>query len=308
MSNLPREFHWPNGARLALSIVVNVEEGAEMNIRDGDPGPEPVDELAPPPRKPVRVRSNETNYRYGIRRGAERVFGLLRERNIKCTATCAALALERAPRITRQIIDDDHEVCCHGYRWVHQFRMNEKEEQDFIRRGWQSIESTIGTRPRGWLSRYLTTDITRRLLVEEGFTYHMDDYSDDIPFWDYVTMADGSRQPLLTLPYAVDSNDMKMWVAPSLTPDDWLKYALDTFDWLLREANAEGARMMSLGLHLRIIGRPGRIGALRAFLDHVAAREDVWIARRQDIAQAFMNAVPHDIQHQADNRAVSPGE
>jgi len=294
MSELPPDFCWPNGARLALSIVVNVEEGAEMNIRDGDPGPEPVDELAAPPRKPIRVRGNETNYQYGIKRGADRVFRLLRERDIRATTTCASLALERAPRVARQIVDDGHEVCCHGYRWVHQFRMDEEEEREFIRKGWQSIEATTGSRPTGWLSRYMTTEATKRLLLEEGYTYHMDDYSDDVPFWDTVTMSDGSEKPLLVMPYAVDSNDMKMWVAPSLTPTDWTHYATDTFDWLLDEAMREGARMMSFGLHLRIIGRPGRIGALQSFLDHVAARDDVWIARRLDIAEAFSQAVPYE--------------
>ncbi len=273
-----------------MSIVVNVEEGAEMNIRDGDPGPELVDELAPPPRKPIRVRGNESNYQYGIKCGADRIFRLLRERNIKATATCAALALERAPRIAGLLVADGHEICCHGYRWVHQFRMDEETERQFIRKARQSIEATTGTRPVGWLSRYMTTEVTRRLLVEEGFIYHMDDYSDDMPFWDKVTLLDGSDKPLLVLPYALDSNDMKMWIAPSITPAGWARYAIDTFNWLLTESLTEGARMMSVGLHLRIIGRPGRIGALVSFLDHIRNR-DVWIATRREIADAFIQAV-----------------
>ena len=131
-----------------------------------------------------------------------------------------------------------------------------------------------------------------RLLVEEGFAYHIDDYSDDFPYWDLVEMADGSKSPMVVLPYAIDSNDMKFWLAPSLTPQNWTAYAIDTFDQLYDEANELGARYMSLGLHLRIIGRPGRIGAFKAFLDHVKTRSDVWIASREEIAAAFAAAVP----------------
>jgi len=292
MSELPEDFCWPNGGRLALSVVVNVEEGAEMNIRDGDKVPEPVDELSATPRREMRVYGSESNYQYGIKRGANRVFRLLRERQLRATVTAASLALERAPQVAETLVQDGHEVACHGYRWVHQFRMDQEAERAFIRKGWESIERTTGTRPVGWLSRYLTTDDTRRLLLEEGFTYHMDDYSDDVPFWQPVIMADGSERSLLTLPYAMDSNDMKMWIAPSLQPRDWARYAIDSFDWLRREAAAEGARMMSFGLHLRIVGRPGRIGALERVLDYFAAEKDVWVASRQEIAAAFAEAVP----------------
>ncbi len=196
-----------------------------MNIADGDKYPEPVDELSAVPRRAIRVAGNESNYAYGIKRGADRVLTLLRDRGQTGTATAAALALERAPDLTAQIVADGHEVCAHGYRWVHQFALEEDDERDFIRRAWQSIERTTGTRPQGWLSRYLTTEHTQRLLVEEGYQYHMDDYSDDVPFWQPVRMADGHTEQLLTLPYAIDSNDMKMWVAPSLSPRDWARYA-----------------------------------------------------------------------------------
>ena len=288
----PRDFTWPNGARLALSIVVNVEEGAEMNVLDGDPRPEPVDELGAVPRRQVRVHGNESNYRYGIGSGAHRVFRLLDERGLPVTATAAALALERAPDVAARLVAGGHETAAHGYRWVYQYRMEEAEERNFIRRARDSIAATVGVAPVGWLSRLLHTDDTRRLLAEEGFTYHMDDYSGDLPFWERVECADGESRPMLVLPYALDSNDMKMWTAPSLTPANWARYAIDTFDWLLEEAEREGARMMSLGLHLRIVGRPGRAGALRRVLDHVNGRDDVWVATRRDIAAAWAAAVP----------------
>ncbi len=296
MTGLPRDFTWPNGAPLALSIVVNVEEGAEMNILDGDASPEPVDELGAIPRRPMRVHGNESNYRYGLNAGSPRVLGMLEQRGLAFTATAAALALVRAPELARHLTAADCEIACHGYRWVHQFRMEEAEERAFIRDAWQSIEKTTGTRPVGWLSRFLHTENTQRLLIEQGFTYHMDDYSSDLPFWTLVDCGADGQRPLLIVPYALDTNDMKLWTAPSLTPGNWATYAIDTYDWLIREAQQLGPRMMSLGLHLRIIGRPGRIGALERFLDHVHDRSDVWVATRRAIASAFADAVPRPAQ------------
>ena len=279
---------WPGGARLALSLVVNVEEGAERSVADGDKGPEAVDELGVALKKPVRNFGNESNYQYGIKAGAPRILALLRRYRMTATFTAAALSLERAPELARRIAAEGHETCAHGWRWVHQFGFDETAERDFIAKAAQSIERTTGTRPVGWLSRYLLTENTRRLLVEAGFAYHMDDYSDDLPFWD--TEYD---KPILVLPYALDSNDMKMWVSPALTPADWLQYAADTFDWLYREG-AEQPKMMSLGVHLRIIGRPGRIGYLEKFLAHVAAHDRVWIATRRQIAEHWAAANPPD--------------
>ena len=278
---------WPNGSRLALSIVVNVEEGSELSIADGDRGPEPVDELGVTLKKALRNYGNESNYQYGLKAGAPRVMKLLEDRNLPATFTAAALSLERAPDLTKRIGDGGHEICAHGWRWVHQFHMDEDAERDFIRKAISSIEKTTGQRPHGWLSRYLLTDNTRRLLTEEGFTYHMDDYSDDQPFWDSV-----NGKPIVILPYAIDSNDMKMWVAPSFMPEDWFKYARDSFDWLYREG-VDAPRMMSLGVHLRIIGRPGRIGYLEKFLDHVMSHDDVWVTTRVEIARHWATQSPY---------------
>ncbi|NBR16993.1 MAG: allantoinase [Gammaproteobacteria bacterium] len=274
-------YSWPGGARLALSIVVNVEEGAEFNVQDGDRGPEPVDELGITLKKPVRNFGNESNYAYGIHEGAPRVLGVLARHGIPATFTAAAVALERAPQVAQGIVSGGHEVCAHGYRWAHQLGMSEEVEREL------SIEKTTGTRPVGWLSRYLHTGETRRLLLEEGYLYHMDDYSRDEPFMDRTL-----TKPMVVLPYALDSNDMKMWNAPSLTPRDWLTYAIDSFDWLLAESESR-PRMMSLGVHLRIIGRPGRIGALEKFLQHVRAqgKQQVWAARRRDIAEYYAGLV-----------------
>lgn len=283
-------FHWPGKARLAMSFVINVEEGSEMSVARGDKGPEPVDELGVVLKIPLRNYANESNYLYGLRAGAPRVFGAFARTGIRTTVTAAAQSLEAAPDVAQMIVEGGHETCSHGWRWVHQFSFKEDRERDFIRRAVTSIRKTTGTRPHGWLSRYLHTDITRRLLAEEGFLYHMDDFSDDVPRWDVVETADGPR-PLVIVPYALDTNDMKFWLAPGYTPAQWLDYAVETFDRLY----AEGANrpvLMSLGLHLRIIGRPGRIGALEKFIDHVRSHDGVWCAARVDIARAFAAAVP----------------
>jgi peptidoglycan/xylan/chitin deacetylase (PgdA/CDA1 family) len=285
-----KAYPWPQDAHLALSIVVNVEEGAEANIQDGDKYPEPVDEMGIALKRPIRNLGNESNYQYGIKRGAPRVMRLLEEHEIPVTFTACALALERAPEFTREIVRQGHEVTSHGYRWAHQFNMNEEDERAYIRKAADSIQQTTGRRPVGWLSRYLTTPNTRRLLVEEGFKYHMDDLSDDEPFWDHH-----EGKPIVVLPYQVDNNDMKMWSEPSYTPDQWLKYAIDNFEWALREGEHE-VNVMSIGLHLRIIGRPGRIWALEKFLAHVKQRSlqphGPWIATREAIAEHFARHVP----------------
>ena len=279
-------YRWPQGASLALSVVVNVEEGAEMSVLDGDRGPDPVDEMGIVLKRPIRNRANETNYRYGLEEGLRRVGQALDHHGIPATWTVAALALERAPEVARFISGRGDETASHGYRWSHQFRMEEPEEREFIRRAVRSITRTTGTRPVGHLSRYLVSDNTRRILAEEGFLYHMDDYSRDEPFWEVV---DG--RPLVIMPYALDTNDMKMWAEPSYTPGQWLEYAVDTFECLHAEG-ADRPRMMSLGLHLRVIGRPGRIGALHRFFEHVRSRTGVWVATRHDIVECFVAQVP----------------
>jgi len=275
---------WPNGAKLALSIVVNVEEGSEMTVARGDRGMEPVDELGIHLKAPIRNYGNESNYLYGIKAGAPRVVKLLREHGLMASWTVAAMSLENHPEIAAAIRELGHEPVSHGWRWVHQFKMDEAQEGDFIRKAVRSIEASCGVRPYGWLSRYLHTDNTRRLLIEEGFEYHMDDYSGDVPFWDRTTLPD---RPIVIVPYQLDANDMKMWTDPAYTPASWLDYARRCFDQLYREGEEGNPKMMSLGLHLRIIGRPGRIWAFEEFLRHVAAHDGVWVASRREIAAHF---------------------
>lgn len=286
------EFTWLNGAKLAVSIVLNVEEGAEQNIRDGDKGPEPVDELGAVPSRPMRVHGNESNYAYGINAGWPRIVRLLDQYKLPCTITAAALALERAPQVAADIRARGWEVAGHGHRWSHQFWMDEEKERAFIVAARDSIEASIGLRPVGWLSRYLHTENTRRILAEEGFAYHMDDYSGDAPFWDVVNVTHGAPKPMVIVPYAIDTNDMKMWVAPAMQPWDWARYVMDSIDWMVRETRDGPAKMISFGLHLRIVGRPGRMQAFEDCLAHLAKQNGIWIASRRAIAEHFAAHTP----------------
>jgi peptidoglycan/xylan/chitin deacetylase (PgdA/CDA1 family) len=278
-----------------MSFVINIEEGSEMSIERGDKGPEPVDELGVSLKLPIRNYMNESNYLYGIRAGAPRIFRLFKDAGIRATVTAAAQALETYPEVAGLVVDGGHETCSQGWRWVHQFSFDEARERDFIDKAVSSIEKSTGTRPYGWLSRYLHTPRTRSLLAERGFAYHMDDLSDDQPRWDIVETASGET-PIVIVPYAVDTNDMKFWTEPAYMPQQWLDYAIATFDQLYAEG-ADEPRMMSLGLHLRIIGRPGRIGALSRFIEHVQAHKDVWCATRLEIARHFARNVPPPNSH-----------
>lgn len=280
---------WPGGAAMALSVVVNVEEGSEQSLARGDKGMEPVDELGLFVKGSIRNYANESNYLYGVKAGAPRVVKLLKAYDMTASWTVAAMALETHPDLAEAIVELGHEPVSHGYRWVHQFRMDEETERAFIRNAVSSIEKSCGVRPYGWLSRYLYTENTRRLLIEEGFAYTMDDYSGDIPFWDRTSVP---GKPIAVVPYQVDSNDMKMWTDPALGPDQWLAYAIRNFDQVYREGKEGNPKMMSLGLHLRIIGRPGRIWALEEFFRHVRKHDGVWVATRHQIAQALAAVDP----------------
>jgi allantoinase len=282
-------IEWPGNARIALSIVINVEEGSEMTVVRGDRGMEPVDELGIHIKSPIRNYANESNYLYGIKAGAPRIVKLLERYGAMASWTVAAMSLENHPEIARAIAELGHEPVSHGWRWVHQFKMSEDEETDFIRKAVESIQRTVGVRPYGWLSRYFHTDNTRRLLIEQGFEYHMDDYSGDVPFWDRATVP---GRPLVIVPYQLDTNDMKMWTDPAMGPAQWLDYAKHCFDQLYREGEEGCPKMMSLGLHLRIIGRAGRIWALEEFLRYATERDGVWIASRRQIAQHFAQISP----------------
>ena len=278
---------WPNQARLAVSLVVNVEEGSERSVLRGDSGMEAVDELGMFVKGPVRNYANESNYEFGLRVGAPRILQLLAQHRFAATWTVCGMSMEAAPDLARAITAQGHEACSHGYRWQFQYNMDEATERDFIRRAAAAIETTSGQRPLGWLSRYLPSDNTRRLLAEEGYFYCMDDFSAEAPFWDAP-----SGNPIVVVPYQLDTNDMKMWSDPAYTPRAWLDYVIDSFDHLYDEAG-DARGLLSVGLHARIIGRPGRAQCLARLLQHIASRQDVLVATRLDMARHFAAATPY---------------
>jgi putative urate catabolism protein len=282
----PPHPRWPGGARLALQIVMNYEEGSEYSIPDGDGFSETYLTEVPGASLGYGKRDLivESIYEYGSRAGFWRLMRIFQERGIEVTVFGAALALERNPQACAAIRAAGHEVCSHGLRWVDFSKMGEEQERTEMHRAVTSIEQTIGERPYGWYCRYAPSENTRRLVVEEGgFLYDSDAYNDDLPYWVRV----GAKAHLV-IPYTLDANDMKFSVPPGFSsPSGFFEYLRDTFDVLYREGKTQ-PKMMSVGLHARLAGRPGRAAALERFLDYVLEHDGVWICRRVDVARHWI--------------------
>lgn len=286
----PPHPRWPNGARLALNLVLNYEEGSEYSIPDGSGRVEIGLAEAPGGRLPPGERdlAFESMYEYGSRVGFWRIHRLFAERKLPMTVFGCAVALERNPPAARAIVEAGYDICCHGWRWEEHFRLSEVEERDHIARAIASLTATTGTRPLGWYCRYGPGPNTRRLLVEEGgFVYDSDAYNDELPYW-VTTLG----RPHLVVPYTMDANDGK-FASPAgfATGDDFFAYLRATFDLLYAEG-ASAPRMMSVGLHCRITGRPARADGLARFLDHALKHDGVWITRRLDIARHWIVTHP----------------
>ncbi len=275
----PPSFEWPNGARLALNIVVNYEEGAERNPLDGDPEREEASESVYPARPGERETHQESVYEYGSRVGIYRVIDVFDKYRVSPTIFACALALERNPPVTQEFIERQYDVVSHGYRWISHFGFTEEQEREQIRKAQESFQRSIGRRVQGWFNRTPQTVITRRILAEEGFLYDCQAVNDDLPFF-----QDVAGRPFLVVPYTIDVNDVRFWRGTLSTGRDFETYCVDSFDTLYRES-ARTPRMMSVGLHPKIIGRPGRIGGLDRFLAHVREYPDVWLAPRTEIAR-----------------------
>ena len=277
---------WPNGARLAVSVVVNVEEGAELSLAMGDEANEFVYE-AVERIEGVRDLCMESHYEYGTRAGWPRVRDVLRRHGVSATLNANGRALALSPWIAAQAVADGHEICAHGWRWERHAHMDEATERSVIARTVAAITGASGDPPVGWHTRSSASQITRRLLVEHGgFLYDSDAYNDDLP---YVVEALPGRLHIV-LPYAFDTNDMRFPTGHFVSGDDFAGYCIDAFDRLYAEG-ADLPRMMSVGLHLRIIGRPGRIGGLERFLSYVAAKPGAWFARRDAIARCWRSGI-----------------
>jgi allantoinase len=285
----PPHPKWPGDARIAVNLVMNYEEGAELSIPDGDVCSESGLTEIPFGDQGVRGRdlAAESMFEYGSRVGFWRVMRLVRERGLPATVFGCALALERNPAAAAAIREAGFDVCCHGWRWVKHFELSEAEEAEQIRRAVASLKRSMGERPTGWYCKYGPSINTRRLLVEEGgFLYDSDAYNDELPYW--VTVA-GNRH--LVVPYTLTNNDSKFGRGVFATSDDFFTFCRDAFDVLYREGKS-APKMMSVGLHMRQIGHPARAAGLERFLDHMKRHPAVWVCRRADIARHWRTVHP----------------
>jgi putative urate catabolism protein len=271
----PPDPKWPDGAKLAVQFVLNYEEGGENCVLNGDSGSETfLSEIIGAAKvEGARHICMESLYEYGSRAGVWRLLRLFNKYDVPVTVFAVALALEKYPEIAKAFLSGGHEIASHGYRWINYQDIDEKTEREHMKKAIEIITRLTGERPLGWYTGR-TSPNTRKLVKEEGgFLYDADDYSDDLPFWD---------EKQLVIPYTLDVNDMRFASPQGFNSgEQFYTYLKDSFDTLY----AEGGRMMSVGLHCRLIGKPGRIAALERFLQYVQKHKNVWICRRIDIAR-----------------------
>ena len=280
-------IEWPGGARIAVSMVVNYEEGAEYSTLDGDAHHETNSEVPSPVPPGQRDVFNESFFEYGSRVGVWRLLDLLDRYQAPSTFFCCALALERNPEAARQIVARGHEVCGHGYRWEEHHLMSRDQEHESIRKTVESLTRTTGQRPVGWFTRYGASVNTRELVATEGgFIYDSGAMNDDLP---YYTTVNGN--PWLVVPYSMETNDARFWRGGLTSVSDFYEYLKDTFDCLFQEG-LHTPKMMSVGLHCRIAGRPARSMAVQRFLEYARGFPGVWFARRDEIARWWLEHYP----------------
>jgi len=277
--------NWPDGARIAVSFVLNYEEGGERSVTDGDPHSETylTPEIAGAAPVAGRNYNVEDLFEYGSRAGFWRLMRIFEERGLPFTSWAVGLAMSRNPEAGRAMAEAGHEVASHSWRWIDYSGMSEEQEREDIRETVKAIKRVTGSEPLGWYTGRYSVN-TRRLVMEETNTlYDSDCYNDDLPYW---TNVDG--RPRLLIPYALDTNDFKFALSPGWTSgDDFFTYLKAAFDHLYREGESE-PKMMSIGLHCRLTGRPARAEALARFMDYVVSHQHVWVCRRVEIARHWM--------------------
>ena len=277
----PPDPHWPDNARLAVQFVLNYEEGGENCILHGDPASEAFlsEIVGADARSGVRHMSMESIYEYGSRAGVWRLLRMFEEYEMPLTIFAVGMAVERHPAVIEEMVKLGHEICSHGYRWIDYQYVEEDVEVEHMGLAIEAIRKVTGERPLGWYTGR-TSPNTRRLVAEEGgFLYDADDYSDDLPFWDTQF-----GRPHLVIPYTLDANDMRFATPQGFNcGDQFYSYLRDTFDLLYSEGK-RSPKMMSVGLHCRLAGRPGRAASVARFLEYISGFEDIWICRRIDIA------------------------
>jgi peptidoglycan/xylan/chitin deacetylase (PgdA/CDA1 family) len=284
----PPDPHWPGGARIAVNLNLNFEGGGENSILEGDPASEGgLNDIGQPALLGLRAPLVESVFEYGSRVGGWRLLRLFRGYGVKVCLLAVARAAERNPELTRAFVEDGHEIVSHGYRWLDYQTMPEAIEREHVRLGIETIERVAGMRPVGWMTGRPSAN-TRRLHVElGGFLYDRDSLNDELPYW---VRVGGTRH--LVIPYSFETNDNRFDQNRGFaTGDDFARYMIDCFDTLYAEG-AERPKLMSLALHDRLIGRPGRITGLVRFLDHVAKHDRVWICTGRDIAEHWRRVHP----------------
>ncbi|NLU82168.1 allantoinase PuuE [Rhodococcus sp. HNM0569] len=286
---------WPNDAKIAVQFVLNYEEGAERNVLDGDAHSETfLSEMTPADPFPDRHMSMESLYEYGSRAGLWRVLRVFERRGLPLTIFAVAQAMERNPEAAAAFGELGHEIACHGLRWLNYQLVDERIEREHMARAVEVLTGLTGSAPLGWYTGRDSPN-TRALVVEHGgFLYDSDSYADDLPYWVQVPHAGGEgATDHLVVPYALDTNDMR-FASPAGFPsgDQFFAFLRDAFDTLYAEGAAGAPKMLSVGLHCRIAGRPARTASLERFLDHVQSHDDVWITRRVDIARHWRSVHP----------------
>ncbi|MCA6218072.1 allantoinase PuuE [Ideonella sp. B7] len=291
----PPHARWPGNARVAVQFVLNYEEGGENSVLHGDAGSEQfLSEMFNPAAYPDRHLSMESIYEYGSRVGVWRILREFERRGLPMTVFGIGMALERNPEVTQAFVELGHEIACHGWRWIHYQSLPDSIEREHMARGMEIIQRLTGNRPLGWYTGRDSPN-TRRLVADYGgFAYDSDYYGDDLPFWLQVKKTDGSLAPHLVVPYTLDTNDMRFSLPQGFSHgDEFFEYLRDAFDVQYAEGD-ERPSMLSIGMHCRLLGRPGRFKALQRFLDHVQSHSRVWVTRRIDIAQHWQAAHPFD--------------
>ena len=289
----PPQADWPGSARVALQFVVNYEEGGESNVLHGDAGSEQfLSEIIGAQAYPERHLSMESIYEYGSRAGVWRLLREFEARNLPLTVFAVAMALQRNPTLAAELVRLDHEIACHGLRWIHYQQVDEAIEREHMQQALDILSQLTGKRPEGWYTGRDSPN-TRRLVVEQGgLLYDSDYYGDDLPLWTQVETSAGDVKAHLVVPYTLDVNDMRFATAQGFNSgEQFFQYLRDSFDVLYAEGE-HTPKMMSVGLHCRLVGRPGRFRALQRFLDHVQQHEQVWICRRIDIARHWIARHP----------------
>jgi putative urate catabolism protein len=289
----PPHAQWPGEARIALQFVLNYEEGGENNVLHGDPGSEQfLSELIGAQSYPARHMSMESVYEYGSRAGVWRLLREFNTRGLPLTVFAVAMALQRHPELATELVSQGHEIACHGLRWIHYQDVDEAVEREHMQQALAIITELTGSTPLGWYTGRDSPN-TRRLVVDQGgLIYDSDYYGDDLPLWQQVRTSSGESKSHLIVPYTLDSNDMRFATAQGFNSgEQFFEYLRDSFDVLYAEGE-HSPKMMSVGLHCRLVGRPGRFRALQRFLDYVQSQEQVWICRRIDIARHWIDRHP----------------